>query len=666
MSLTNGLVNLNKISSFAIAALLLLPSILFAKYIAVLETLSPKDLLTRQERMYLTDILRGEAVRMLPAMQNWTIMTRENINVMLPPGKTIEDCEGSCLAETGKNIAADFVAQARISQFGNSLAITTELYETASSKLVASFTGKGENVEEIEKIIKEQAPNLFRKVRDNSWNGLEYINTNASFTFRGQKKHIVTIQTDPAGAIPTFDGKAIPQCTKTPCKIQIEAGEHRLIFSKERFDDLDTLVNINENGQVISAKLTPIVSYLKIATKIPGKFRKFGSPSIRINEKRATWGKNELMPGIYSVRLSHSCYDPLELNIALQKNETRIISDSLKRGIGGLELSVLMDGEPQAVPVFADGVQIGTTPFTGEVPLCSKIEIDNNGKREEIPANIKWHEVTRTTYKTKKATPVVVKKPEETRQKAEKAYAELDNKKPAPEPAKDTVPAPESKEPSPKRFWGGITAGLLYNDFYGTKFGLDDITHDNYFDVSVKYAEDLLSSYWGVGFKFGISGMYILSELFTLRGDLNIALRQGSGESNISVLLTEKETNEKNRADLEVEYSTTQLNIDLPLLARYSATSEFYAEMGPMFSFNVYSKSESKISDLYESETFEDKGGLSAFEFDIVMGLGVTKNISRSIIDIDLRFILGITRLSEGKHSPRTWQWQLNATYWFL
>ena len=155
MSLTNGLVNLNKISSFAIAALLLLPSILFAKYIAVLETLSPKDLLTRQERMYLTDILRGEAVRMLPAMQNWTIMTRENINVMLPPGKTIEDCEGSCLAETGKNIAADFVAQARISQFGNSLAITTELYETASSKLVASFTGKGENVEEIEKIISE-------------------------------------------------------------------------------------------------------------------------------------------------------------------------------------------------------------------------------------------------------------------------------------------------------------------------------------------------------------------------------------------------------------------------------------------------------------------------------------------------------------------------------
>ena len=48
---------------------------------AVLETLSPKDLLTMQERLYLTDILRGQAVQILPAEQNWTIMTRENINV---------------------------------------------------------------------------------------------------------------------------------------------------------------------------------------------------------------------------------------------------------------------------------------------------------------------------------------------------------------------------------------------------------------------------------------------------------------------------------------------------------------------------------------------------------------------------------------------------------
>lgn len=98
----SGWFTLKNIKSFVIAVLLLFPSLLFAKYMAVLETLSPKDLLTRQERMYLTDILRGEAVRVLPAEQNWTIMTRENINVMLPPGKPLRIVKEVVLPKQGK------------------------------------------------------------------------------------------------------------------------------------------------------------------------------------------------------------------------------------------------------------------------------------------------------------------------------------------------------------------------------------------------------------------------------------------------------------------------------------------------------------------------------------------------------------------------------------
>lgn len=64
--------------------------------------------------MFLTDKLRDRAKAVLPAYMGYVIMTRENINAMLPPGKSIEECEGSCLVETGKNIAADYVAQARV------------------------------------------------------------------------------------------------------------------------------------------------------------------------------------------------------------------------------------------------------------------------------------------------------------------------------------------------------------------------------------------------------------------------------------------------------------------------------------------------------------------------------------------------------------------------
>ena len=84
----------------AVFALFAIPA--SATYVAVLETISPKDVLSLEEKQYLTDVLRSEAVKALPAEMNFTIMTRDNIQMMLPPGKGIEECEGSCLVETGK------------------------------------------------------------------------------------------------------------------------------------------------------------------------------------------------------------------------------------------------------------------------------------------------------------------------------------------------------------------------------------------------------------------------------------------------------------------------------------------------------------------------------------------------------------------------------------
>ena len=142
----------------------------FATHVAVLETgVDPavKKKVTLSDRQYLTNVLREEAVKQLPAEEGYTIMTRENISAMLPPGKAIEDCEGTCLAETGRNISADFVCQARVSSFGSKLAISAEIYETAGNKLVASFNGNGKNVEALLNVIKENAPEFFGMVKSN-------------------------------------------------------------------------------------------------------------------------------------------------------------------------------------------------------------------------------------------------------------------------------------------------------------------------------------------------------------------------------------------------------------------------------------------------------------------------------------------------------------------
>ena len=644
--------------------LLLLPVVSLAKYVAVLETISDKELLTLQERQYLTDILRGQAVRELPAEQNWTIMTRENINVMLPPGKSIEDCEGSCLAETGKNIAADFVAQARITKFGNSLAISAELYETAGNKLVSSFAGRGESVDDLEKIIKEQATPFFKKIRGDSWSGgsgFGDFGSNDSFSFAATQKFIVEISTTPKGAIPTVDGKAIPKCTSTPCKVQLEAGEHRLVISKDRYVDMDTLVNVVSNNQKIQVVMIANIGVVELSPTMSDAWKAKFSTQVSIDGESAKLGKNKVLPGVHAVRIEHPCYDPLEFKVAVQKGQTETFSGSLNVGIGGIELEVEKDGEPQSVPVFVDGAEVGATPYSGEVPVCAEITVGED--RQKVPVELKWHEVVKTSYVLKGAPAATA---QETRKKAEAAYAELDWKDvgekapPAPEPAA------EPKQEFIKQFWGGVFVSGTYNDFYGTKFGLTKLGSSDDYTLKVEGADGLLGNYWGIGVSGGVGGLFLINPYVGLRADVGVAFRQGKGRSDVTVKLFWKdESRSPEKSDLEIEYSEKQLNIDVPVLFRAMVPNVMYVEAGPVASFNLYSHHKSTIKE-YTTQTFREDGGLNVFECGASFGIGTMRPMPRGNLDFNLRFVLGLTPLSDADDSPKTWQGQFNVTYWFL
>ena len=132
-------------------------------FVAILETTSG-GIIKLNECQYLTNVLREEAVKILSTKLNYTIMTRENISAMLPPEKNIEDCEGTCLVETGRNISANYVAQARISTFGKKLTISVELYNSANGKLISSFNAKSLDLENLEFEIRQKASKMFREI----------------------------------------------------------------------------------------------------------------------------------------------------------------------------------------------------------------------------------------------------------------------------------------------------------------------------------------------------------------------------------------------------------------------------------------------------------------------------------------------------------------------
>ena len=213
-----------------------------AAHVAVLETTADpvtKEMVSASDRQYLTNVLREEAVKQLPAAQDYTIMTRENIQQMLPPGKAIEDCEGSCLVETGKNIAADYVCQARIGNFAGELTLSAELYETAGNKLIASFNGQGTNLKELLTLIRQQAPDFFKSVKGNTtgFSGLGtvepgFLEVTPVLGGDVAKKGRLSV---------TVDGKAVEGS-----KVQLDPGDHTVRVEHPCYDPAEFNVSIEE------------------------------------------------------------------------------------------------------------------------------------------------------------------------------------------------------------------------------------------------------------------------------------------------------------------------------------------------------------------------------------------------------------------------------------
>jgi hypothetical protein len=207
--------------------------------VAILNTLDDSDSISISESAYLTDRLREIAADVLPKSL-YGIMTTESIVAFLGSHeRLVKECKAaSCLAELGRKVSADYVAQGRIRKFGELFSINFELYNTNSGILVGSFNGNSKDAQGFVAIIDEKAPALFMKIES-------------------QKMHQINLITEPSGAILSFNGESSASCPQTPCKTELREGYVRIIAALERYETADTTVFINANSQFIAMRLKP-------------------------------------------------------------------------------------------------------------------------------------------------------------------------------------------------------------------------------------------------------------------------------------------------------------------------------------------------------------------------------------------------------------------------
>ena len=373
-------------------------------HVAVLETVSEQGVIGRSEKMFLTDKLRERANKVLPAYMGYIVMTRENISAMLPPGKSIEDCEGSCLVETGKNIAADYVAQARVGKFGKQLTVTMELYETAGNNLIGSFTARKPDAEGLLEEIEREADRVFQQILATSVltvggnDGISGIKTgNEGYQPGDGKIYIVNVESSPAGALFSVDGRVNSSCNTTPCSIALPGGSHQFNFSKDMYQNMDASVNIQKNGVKVSVKLVPYFGKLTIDPVFEGGMGNIGEAEIEIDGKKIQSKSLQLSVGDHQVQISHRCYEKLSFNLSVKNRSIILFDQKMKPLLGGLQLDAMLEENPKTVPVYVNGKLKGNTPFLEMVPVCARIQAGKDKK--DIPVKLKAGETVNYVHK---------------------------------------------------------------------------------------------------------------------------------------------------------------------------------------------------------------------------------------------------------------------------
>jgi len=168
--------------------------------IAIIQTMDDRDSIGTSDLAYLTDRLRETAVKVLPK-QRYGIMTTESIVAFLgSQERAAKECrEASCLAELGRKVNADYVAQARIGRFGKDLTIKTELYSSRSGIMIGSFTGNSKDIYGLLAIIDKNASNLFKELQTNTSIGTNSMQAIGGEVFTdardGKKYRVVKIGT---------------------------------------------------------------------------------------------------------------------------------------------------------------------------------------------------------------------------------------------------------------------------------------------------------------------------------------------------------------------------------------------------------------------------------------------------------------------------------------
>lgn len=226
--------------------------------VAVLE-LRNEASISDSSAAYLTDLVRGQASRSLPSSR-FTIMTKENITEMLPPGTDLRKCTtAQCEVEIARTIGADYIVTGDILSFAGELRLVLKAHESKKGGFLGEQTVKGKELLSLEDAIRDAAASVFALVKNHAGGG-----TGPEPPGPGVELEAVQFESDPPGALVMSGGETL--CS-TPCGKALTLGPHPISMAKDRYFTKEEQIAVAKDMKPVSFKLDPRIGSLSILAR---------------------------------------------------------------------------------------------------------------------------------------------------------------------------------------------------------------------------------------------------------------------------------------------------------------------------------------------------------------------------------------------------------------
>lgn len=321
-----------------------LVSLGLADHVAVLEfTGSDNEDLTS----ILSDQARAGALDQLDPL-TYSIITRENMMQILEDmGKDATCLGGSCEVDLARNIGADLVISGTISQLGDVQLVMLKLHQSDSGTLLAMEKVQGADPVALVEATFEGVQQLLRK-------GLHLNAELAKVTLTSTPKSTVFL-----------DGEVL--CQQTPCVREVESGSHLLRWESANSITLTETVDIDSTME-LHRDLDSTFAQVSVLNTAKG---------IQISLDGQSWKQTPIQAqvpvGAHRLSIDDPCYEDDVVDVTLVSGERYNWSVTPKPKQTMLALDARdSSGKRVLGEVYADGVLVGDTRTSVELPLCTE------------------------------------------------------------------------------------------------------------------------------------------------------------------------------------------------------------------------------------------------------------------------------------------------------